>query len=145
MVAVLDFSRLFRVCLVGSSPSERALARSAVASAWQTFWGKERGLNIYCGNLSRDVTDEDLRQAFEAFGTVATVNLVKEKFSGDSRGFGFVEMPEEDQARAAMAALNGSQIKGRTLNAVEANPRTEKRRASGGGKRYSGGGGGRRW
>jgi RNA recognition motif-containing protein len=102
-------------------------------------------LNIYCGNLSRDVTDEDLRQAFEAYGTVATVNLVKEKFSGDSRGFGFVEMPEEDQARAAMAALNGAQLKGRTLNAVEAKPRTEKRRSSGGGKRYGGGGGGRRW
>ena len=102
-------------------------------------------MNIYCGNLSREVTEEDLKLAFEAYGTVALVNLVKEKFSGDSRGFGFVEMPEDAQARAAMAALNGTQIKGRTLNAVEAKPRTEKRRSSGGGKRYGGGGGGRRW
>jgi RNA recognition motif-containing protein len=103
-------------------------------------------VNIYCGNLSRDVTEEELRQAFEAFGTVATVNLVKEKFSGDSRGFGFVEMPDGAQAQAAMAALNGTQLKGRTLNAVEAKPRTEKRRSSGGGRRYGGGGGGgRRW
>jgi RNA recognition motif-containing protein len=99
-------------------------------------------VNIYCGNLSRDVTEDDLRQAFEAFGQVGSVNLVKDKFSGDSRGFGFVEMPGETEARAAIAALNNTQLKGRTLNAVEAKPRTEKRRSSGGGRRY---GGGRRW
>jgi RNA recognition motif-containing protein len=144
-IAALDFHSLFGVCFKNISPSDPDLSGSAVASAWQTFLGKGSSLNIYCGNLSRDVTEEDLRQAFEAYGTVALVNLVKEKFSGDSRGFGFVEMPDGAQAQAAMAALNGTQIKGRTLNAVESKPRTEKRRSSGGGHRYGGGGGGRRW
>lgn len=100
-------------------------------------------MTIYCGNLSRDVTEDDLRQVFEPYGKVGSVSLAREKFSGDSRGFGFVEMSEEAEARAAIAALNGTPLKGRSLNTVESKPRTEKRRSSGGGKRY--GGGGRRW
>ena len=97
-------------------------------------------VNIYVGNLSRDVTEEDLREAFGAFGQVASVNIIKDKFSGEPRGFGFVEMPEKAEAQAAIAGLNGKDLKGQTLNVNEARPRTEGRRDRGG----RGGGGGRR-
>lgn len=96
-------------------------------------------MNIYVGNLSRDVTEEDLRQAFEAFGQVASVSIITDKFSGESRGFGFVEMPVQAEAQSAIADLNGKELKGRALTVNEARPRSEKRR--GGGRR---GGGGRR-
>ncbi len=96
-------------------------------------------MNIYVGNLSRQVTEEDLREAFEAFGQVATVTIIKDRFSGESRGFGFVEMPTKDEAQSAITGLNGKELKGRTLNVNEARPRSEGRR--GGGR---GGGGGRR-
>ncbi len=96
-------------------------------------------MNIYVGNLSRDVTEEDLRQAFEAFGKVETVSIIKDKFSGESRGFGFVEMPAKAEAEAAIADLNGKEIKGRPIKVNEARPRPEGRR--GGGRR----GGGRRF
>lgn len=100
-------------------------------------------VNIYVGNLSRDVTEEDLQEAFGAFGQVASVNIIKDKFSGESRGFGFVEMPEQAEAQAAIADLNGKDLKGRTLNVNEARPRTEGRRDRG--DRGGGGrGGGRR-
>jgi len=85
-------------------------------------------MNIYVGNLSRDVTEEDLGQAFEAFGKVSGVTIVKDKFSGASRGFGFVEMPAKGEAQAAIATLNGKELKGRTLNVNEARPRSEERR-----------------
>ena len=104
---------------------------------------KERKkVNIYVGNLSRDVTEEDLQEAFAAFGQVASANIIKDKFSGESRGFGFVEMPEKAEAQAAIADLNGKDLKGQTLNVNEARPRTEGRRDRGGGGR---GGGGRSW
>jgi len=96
-------------------------------------------MNIYVGNLSRQVTEEDLREAFEAFGQVATVTIIKDKFSGESRGFGFVEMPTKDEARSAITGLNDKELKGRTLNVNEARPRSEGRRDGG-----RGGGGGRR-
>jgi len=96
-------------------------------------------MNIYVGNLSRDVTEEDLRQAFEAFGQVATITIIKDKFSGESRGFGFVEMPAKEEAQSAIAGLNGKDLKGRNLSVNEARPRPEGGR--GGGRR----GGGRRW
>lgn len=99
-------------------------------------------MNIFVGNLSRDVTDEDLRKAFEAFGEVATATVIKDKFSGEPRGFGFVEMPAKATAQAAITGLNGKDLKGRTLNVNEARPRSDDR---GGGRRPSpGGGGGRR-
>jgi len=97
-------------------------------------------MNIYVGNLSRQVTEEDLREAFEAFGQVATVTIIKDKFSGESRGFGFVEMPAKDEGQSAITGLNGKELKGRTLNVNEARPRSEGRR---GGRR--GGGGQRSW
>jgi RNA recognition motif-containing protein len=91
-------------------------------------------MNIYVGNLSFDTTDEDLRQAFAAFGQIASINIIRDKFSGESRGFAFVEMASRDEAQAAIKGLNGKEVKGRELNVNEARPKTE-----GGG----GGGGGR--
>ncbi|MGB6650415.1 MAG: RNA-binding protein [Bacteroidota bacterium] len=99
-------------------------------------------MNIYVGNLSRDVSEEDLRQAFEAFGQIATATIIKDKFSGESRGFGFVEMPSKTEAQSAIDGLNGKDLKGQSLNVNEARPRTEDRR--GGDRRGGGGGGGRR-
>jgi RNA recognition motif-containing protein len=105
--------------------------------------GKERKMNIYVGNLSNDVTEEDLRQAFEAFGQVSNINLIKDRFSGESRGFGFVEMPAKTEAEAAIEALNGQDIKGRAVNVNEARPRAEQSRPRGGGGGGRGGRGGR--
>ncbi len=94
-------------------------------------------MNIYVGNLPREATEADLREAFQAFGQVATVNIIKDKFSGESRGFGFVEMPSKDEAQAAIAGLNGKELKGRTLTVNEARPRPEGRgrERRGGGRR----------
>jgi RNA recognition motif-containing protein len=102
------------------------------------------GMNIYVGNLSYDVTEADLRAAFEAFGAVASVNIIKDQYSGQSKGFGFVEMPSAAEARAAISGLHGKELMGRTLNVNEA------RQQAGGsrpGRRpggFGGGGGGRR-
>jgi len=109
-------------------------------------------MNIHVGNLSRDTAESDLRQAFEGHGQVTSVNIIKDKYSGESKGFGFVEMPTKTEAEAAITNLNGKDLNGRTLNVSEARPRTEKRTGGGGGRdrqQYrggSGGGGGRsRW
>jgi len=96
-------------------------------------------MNIYVGNLSRDVTEEDLRETFEAFGKVESVTIIKDKFSGESRGFGFVEMPAKAEAQSALTGVNGKELKGRPLKVNEARPRPEGR--EGGGRR----GGGRRF
>lgn len=99
-------------------------------------------MNIYVGNLSREVTEEDLRQAFEAFGQVAAVSIIKDKFSGESRGFGFVEMHAKAEAQSAITGLNGKELRGRTLKVNEARPRSEGGRGGGyrgGGYRGSGG------
>jgi len=95
-------------------------------------------MNIYVGNLSFSVTETDLREAFAAYGQVATASIIKDKFSGESRGFGFVEMPTKEEAEKAITALNGKDLKGRTMTVNEAKPRTDRPRTSG-----SGGGGGR--
>lgn len=105
---------------------------------------KDPVMNIYVGNLSRDVTEAELREAFEAFGEVTSCNIITDKFSGESRGFGFVEMPTQAEAQAAMDDLNGKEMKGRELNVNEARPRTERRRGSGGGRGGGGRGGGGR-
>jgi RNA recognition motif-containing protein len=97
-------------------------------------------MNIYVGNLSYDLSEENLRQAFEAFGQVSSATIVKDKYSGRSKGFGFVEMPSAEEARSAIDQLNGKELKGRTLNVNEARPRTEGGRA-GGGRGFEGGGG----
>ena len=94
-------------------------------------------MKIYVGNLSRDVSEDDLRAAFEAFGKVTSATVIKDKFSGESKGFGFVEMAEKAEADAAIAGLNATDLKGRTLNVNEARPRPEGPRGGGGG--YGGG------
>jgi len=91
-------------------------------------------MNIYVGNLSYEVTEDDLRQAFEGFGQVASVTIIKDSDTGKSRGFGFVEMPVEDEAKAAITGMNGKELKGRTLSVNEARPRPEGRR--GGRRRF---------
>ena len=96
-------------------------------------------MNIYVGNLSSDVTGDDLRQAFGAFGQVESVNVIMDKFSGESRGFGFVEMPSKDEATAAIADMNGKDIKGKAVSVNEAKPKTD--RGGGGGRGGYGGGG----
>jgi len=96
-------------------------------------------MNIFVGNLSRDVTDDDLRTAFGAFGRVTNVTVLRDKFSGEPRGFGFVEMEAKAEAQAAISGLNGTDLKGRRLNVNEARPKTD--RGGGGG---GGGGGGAR-
>ncbi len=93
-------------------------------------------MNIYVGNLSPGVTDEDLQQAFEAFGKVISATVIKDKFSGRSRGFGFVEMPAKAEGQAAIDGLNGKDLKGQSLKVNEARPRPEGRR--GGGRRGGG-------
>jgi RNA recognition motif-containing protein len=96
-------------------------------------------MNIYVGNLSYSVTEDDLKQAFEAFGQVASVSIIKDKFSNQSKGFGFVEMPGKEEAQAAITGMNGKELKGRALNVNEARPRTDDRRGGGGGGRRPGG------
>ncbi len=92
-------------------------------------------MNIYVGNLSYDVSEEDLRQAFEAFGQVSSATIVKDRYSGRSKGFGFVEMPSAEEARSAINQLNGKELKGRILVVNEARPRNEGGRGGGGGRR----------
>ncbi|RPI98098.1 MAG: RNA-binding protein [Spirochaetales bacterium] len=96
-------------------------------------------MNIYVGNLSYSVTEDDLKQAFEAFGQVASVSIIKDKFSNQSKGFGFVEMPTQEEAQAAISGMNGKELKGRAMNVNEARPRTDDRRSGGGGGRRPGG------
>lgn len=103
-------------------------------------------MNIFVGNLSRDITEEDLLTAFGAYGKVTRATVLRDKFSGDPRGFGFVEMEAKAEGQAAIAGLNGTELKGRALNVNEARPRTE--RSSGGGRGWGNrprGGGGGRW
>ncbi len=96
-------------------------------------------MNIYVGNLSSDATEEDLNQAFGEFGQVESANIIKDRYSGESRGFGFVEMPSKTEAQSAIDGLDGKDLKGRTISVNEARPRREDHRGGGGG-----GGGGRR-
>jgi RNA recognition motif-containing protein len=95
-------------------------------------------MNIYVGNLSFDVKEENLQTAFEAFGKVSSVTIVRDKYSGQARGFGFVEMPDQNEARTAIASLNGKDLLGRQMNVNEARPRPSR-----GGSGGHGGRGGR--
>jgi RNA recognition motif-containing protein len=97
-------------------------------------------MNIHIGNLSNDVSEEDLRQAFESFGEVTSARVIKDKYSGQSRGFGFVEMPEQSQAQTAIKSLNGKELLGKQMSVSEARPRTDRGRSGeqGGYQRGSG-------
>lgn len=96
-------------------------------------------MNIFVGNLSYDLSEAELREAFEAFGQVSSASIIIDKMTGRSRGFGFVEMPEKSQGEAAIQGLNLKEIKGRAVTVNEARPKSD-RPAGGGG--YGGGGGG---
>jgi len=98
-------------------------------------------MNIFVGNLSHDATEDDIRDAFSAFGKVTSVSIIRDKFSNEPRGFGFVEMESNAEATAAIAAMNGKELKGRPLNVNEARPTTERSGGGGGGGRFGGGGG----
>ncbi len=82
-------------------------------------------MNIYVGNISRESSEQDIKTAFEEYGEVSSVNLIKDKFTGQYRGFGFVEMPNNEQAEAAIKALDGQRLNGRALNVAEAKPKTD--------------------
>ena len=113
--------------------------------------------NLYVGNLSQKVTEDDLRNNFSEAGAVASVSVIKDKFSGVSRGFGFVEMETEEGAQEAIKKFNGGDLDGKTISVNEARPKTEStgprrdqnrgggfRSGGGGGGGYRGGGGGGR-
>ena len=97
-------------------------------------------MRIYVGNLPREATEDDLQDAFAAFGQVTSVAVIKDKFSGQSRGFGFVEMGNSEEGDKAIAGLNGSQVGGRTINVNEARPKTERAGEGRGGDRGDRGG-----
>jgi RNA recognition motif-containing protein len=94
-------------------------------------------MNIYVGNLPNTATENDLRETFQAFGQVDKTAVIKDKFSGESRGFGFVEMASREEATKAISMLNGKDLKGRLLKVNEAKPKTDSQRSGGfGGRRY---------
>jgi len=100
-------------------------------------------MNIYVGNLAFKANEDDLRHAFESFGEVTSVTIIKDRYSSESKGFGFVEMPSPAEAKSAIEGLNGKDLKGKSLNVNEARPRTDnrgskgnKRRGYGGGRRF---------
>jgi RNA recognition motif-containing protein len=90
-------------------------------------------MNIYVGNLALNVTEGDLQQAFEAFGEVSSAKIIKDKYSGESKGFGFVEMPAGAEAQSAINDLNGKELKGLKLKVNEARPQRNRERSGGGG------------
>ena len=83
-------------------------------------------MNIYVGNLSYGISEDELRQAFSAFGEVSSVKILMDRETGRSRGFGFVEMPDQSEAEAAVAQLNGKDVGGRALRINEARPREQR-------------------
>lgn len=93
-------------------------------------------MNIYVGNLPYSVTDADLRETFAQYGEVTSVQLISDKFTGESKGFGFVEMASNSQADAAIKGLNGSAMKGRNITVNQAKPRSDRPSHGGGGRRY---------
>lgn len=99
--------------------------------------------NIFVGNLSFNTQEDELRQMFEVYGPVDRVSIMTDRDTGRSRGFGFVEMTNNDDGEKAIAALNGSQMGGRTINVNEARPKTERAGGGGGGRERGGYGGGR--
>jgi RNA recognition motif-containing protein len=99
-------------------------------------------MNIYVSNLSFNVTDDDLEGFFAEYGEVTSARVITDKFTNKSRGFGFVEMPNDEAARKAIAELDGGKVEGREIKVAEARPREERSNNGGGGN--SGGGGDRR-
>ena len=96
-------------------------------------------MNIYVGNMAPETTEDDLRQAFEAFGQVDNVNVIRDRVSGESRGFGFVEMPTRTEAQTAIEEMNEKDLKGRVISVNEAKPKVDRGGGRGGGRGGSGG------
>jgi cold-inducible RNA-binding protein len=115
-------------------PRQSGLFGSSIARSFE--------LNIYVGNLAFGTTDDGLRGAFEEFGTVDSASVITDRETGRSRGFGFVEMPDAEEAKAAIEGTNGLDLDGRQLNVNEARPREDRGSGGGGGGRRGGGGGG---
>jgi RNA recognition motif-containing protein len=103
-------------------------------------------MNIYVGNLAKEVTDEELQNVFAEFGHIKSVKIIRDMFSGESKGFGFIEMPGVAEAQKALDSLNSKDLKGKKIIVNEAKPKTDSRRGGSGGGYggNSGGGGGRR-
>lgn len=99
-------------------------------------------MNLYIGNLSWTISESELQQSFEAYGEVSSCKIVKDKMTNRSKGFAFVEMPNDDEANAAISALNGTDLKGRNISVNEARPREERPQGGGGGGYRGGSGGG---
>ncbi len=95
-------------------------------------------MNIYVGNLSYDATDVTIRETFESFGQVTSARVIKDKYNGQSRGFGFVEMPAQSQAQTAIKSLNGKELLGKQISVNEARARADQGRTGGGRMDYSG-------
>jgi RNA recognition motif-containing protein len=93
-------------------------------------------MNIYVGNVFLGVSENDLREAFEAYGQVKSVKIITDRYTGNSRGFGFVEMPNHQEAKSALSGLNGKDLKGRDLKVNEARPRNDRQGGFGGSYRY---------
>ena len=102
-------------------------------------------MNIYVGNLSYQATQEEVLQAFQAHGEVSSCSIIMDKMTGQSKGFGFVEMPDQAQAQAAIAALHTAELNGRAMTVNEAKPREPRGFGGGGGGGGRGDRGGRRW
>ncbi len=101
-------------------------------------------MNIYVGNLSYEVTEDDLKEAFDAFGQVESIKIIKDNYSGRSKGFGFIEMQDNASAQSAIDGLDGKELKGRAIKVNQARARTEGNR-SGGNRGRGRQGGGRRF
>ena len=102
-------------------------------------------MNIYVGNLSYSLTEDDLRALFAEFGDVTSAKLIMDRYTGQSKGFGFVEMSDDGAAQKAIDELNGRDVSGRSLTVNKARPREERPRGGGGGGRGGYGGGGNRY
>jgi RNA recognition motif-containing protein len=106
---------------------------------------KENAMNLYVGNLAYRLTEDQLRAAFEEFGSVSSCTIIKDKVTGQSKGFGFLEMPERSEAEAAISNLNGRDLMGRKINVNEARPRENRAPSAERSQGYGGGNGGERW
>ena len=99
-------------------------------------------MNIFVGNLSREADEDDLKKAFESFGQVESANIIKDKYSRESKGFGFVEMPSKTEGQSAIEGLNGKDLQGKSISVNEARPRVDKRGGKGNNNRGHGDGSG---
>ncbi|MDR3611358.1 MAG: RNA-binding protein [Ignavibacteriaceae bacterium] len=102
-------------------------------------------MNIYVGNLAKEVTDEELQNVFAEYGHIKSVKIIRDMFSGESKGFGFVEMPGVAEAQKALDSLNSKELKGKKIVVNEARPKNENSRGGGNNRGGSGGGGRRSW